>query len=281
MDGKEVSGFPFRGALKYRLHDLGDDLSLKSGELRLETVVIAGSLLSISALAWILSAQPMMMGVMGGMLGLDLTMLVLFAVSWTLGMVAMMFPTVLPMTLMVFRAGRSSSREIKVGGGPTLTKAFTFAGAYLSLWAGFGVVLYLGIMMFSSMGGPELLGGYASLAPPAIVLAAGVYQFVPLKGACLGRCHPSTFLFRRYRGGFTGSARMGYSYGLFCVGCCWVLMVNLLVIGAMNLTWMGLFAAGILVERVAPQRWRVSKVIGTVLIIVGILMLVPLVSRQA
>src|SRR3990172_8856907 len=94
MDGKEVSGFPFRGALKYRLHDLGDDLSLKSGELRLETVVIAGSLLSISALAWILSAQPMMMGVIGGMLGLDLTMLVLFPVSWTLGMVAMMFPTV-------------------------------------------------------------------------------------------------------------------------------------------------------------------------------------------
>ena len=242
-------------------------------ELKFETAIVAGSLLSISAASWVLStyhftAESM---TMGGMFQLDMVSILLFVGSWTFGMMAMMFPTIVPMTLAIFRAGRNASKDIKAGGGPTITKAFAFASAYISLWVGFGVALYLGIILLSSMTGlVEFPTLYLRFFPALIVLGSGIYQFAPLKGECLNRCHPTTFLLRNYRGGITGSALMGGSYGVFCIGCCWVLMINLLLIGAMSITWMGLFAIAILVERITPERWQVSKIVGTILIVLGL-----------
>ena len=244
-------------------------------EFKLETAIVAGSLLGISAISWFFSAYPFSSGAimvtMGGMFQLDFATVLLFAGSWALGMIAMMFPTIVPMTVTIFRAGKNASKEIKAGGGPTITKAFSFASAYISLWIGFGVALYLGITLLSSVTNlVEIPSLYLRILPALIVLFSGAYQFAPIKGECLDRCHPTTFLLRNYRGGITGSAMMGGSYGVFCIGCCWVLMINLLLIGAMSITWMGLFATAILVERITPRGWQVSKIIGTALIVFGI-----------
>ena len=244
-------------------------------EFKIETLVVAGSLAAISGLSWILSAQPIAMKAMiQPSYQFELIPMLLFTASWTLGMIAMMFPTVIPMTLMLFRAGRSATHETKAGGGPTLAKALVFAGAYVALWAGFGATLYLAISAVSALavtfGQPSQ---YFVLVPGVIVLGSGIYQFLPLKSVCLNRCHPSSFLFRNFRSGLAGSARMGVSYGVFCIGCCWVLMANLLLIGAMNLTWMSLFAVAILLERISPEKWQVAKILGGLLLISGIILI--------
>jgi len=240
-------------------------------EFKLETVLVGGSLIGISALSWALSTYPIAEGMMmGEMFSLDIAMILLFSLSWALGMIAMMFPVIVPITLTLFRAARNADQSTKEGGGPTIPKAFTFAFSYVLLWIGFGIVVYILIGSLLTMSNTlQLQSPYLRFLPPLIVLGSGIYQFAPFKGTCLNRCHPTTFLFRNYRGGITGSAMMGVSYGYFCVGCCWALMIILLLIGSMSLFWMGFFALAILVERITPARWQVSKILGFLLLILG------------
>jgi predicted metal-binding membrane protein len=140
------------------------------------------------------------------------------------------------------------------------------------LWIGFGIVLYILIGSLVLMGDIiQFQNPYFRFLPALIVLGTGIYQFAPFKGTCLSRCHPTTFLVRNYRGGITGSAMMGVSYGFFCIGCCWALMIILLLIGSMNLAWMGIFAFAILIERITPASWQVSKIIGVLILILGAL----------
>ena len=242
-------------------------------EFKLETVLVGGSLLGISALSWFLSTSPIAADMMMEMFSLDITMVLLFSLSWTLGMIAMMFPVIVPITLTLFRAAKNADESIKEGGGPTIPKALTFAFSYVLLWIGFGIVLYILIGSLVLMGDIiQFQNPYFRFLPALIVLGTGMYQFAPFKGTCLSRCHPTTFLVRNYRGGITGPAMMGVSYGFFCIGCCWALMIILLLIGAMSITWMGLFAAAILIERVTPRGWQVSKLIGTTLIVIGLVL---------
>jgi len=189
-------------------------------EFKLETVLVGGSLIGISAISWFLSTYPMEAGMMmSQMFDLNATLILLFSLSWTLGMIAMMFPVIVPITLALFRAAKNADQSIKEGGGPTIPKALTFAFSYVSLWIGFGIALYMliGVLLWTG-NALQLQNPYLRFLPAAIVLATGIYQFVPFKDTCLSRCHPTTFLVRNYRGGITGPARMGVSYGLFCIG---------------------------------------------------------------
>ena len=241
-------------------------------EFKLETVLVGGSLVGISALSWFLSTYPMAADMMMETFSLGTTAILLFSLSWALGMIAMMFPVIVPITLTLFRAAKNADESIKEGGGPTIPKALTFAFSYVLLWIGFGIVLYTSIgSLLSVVNIIQLQNPYFRFLPAAIVVGTGVYQFVPFKGTCLSRCHPTTFLVRNYRGGMTGPARMGVSYGFFCIGCCWALMIILLLIGSMSLAWMGLFALAILIERITPATWQVSKILGVVLLILGAL----------
>jgi len=110
-----------------------------------------------------------------------------------------------------------------------------------------------------------------ALATPlvgAIILAvAGIYQLTPLKQACLGRCQSSIgFLMTHWRDGASGPFRMGLQHGAFCVGCCWMLMALLFVVGVMNLAWVAAISAFVLLEK--STRWgnAISKVSGVALI---------------
>jgi predicted metal-binding membrane protein len=106
-------------------------------------------------------------------------------------------------------------------------------------------------------------------------LAAGVFQFTPLKYACLSRCRsPLGFLLNEWREGTWGAFAMGLRSGNFCVVCCWVLMSLMFVAGAMNLLWMAIIAAFVLVEKVAPGGHVVSRASGVLFIAWGTLMLV-------
>lgn len=203
-------------------------------------------------------------------LPIDIEMLALFTVAWTVSMVAMMFPTAVPMLLMYVHVGRSASREIREGGGPTPGKAWLFVGTYLGAWVVAGVGFYvlaaiaLGLLPVEAN---VFLTTTLGLGIALIVVA--IYQLSPLKGECLARCHPSSFLFQNYRGGLPGAAMMGLDYAKYCVGCCWVMMVFLLVSATMGLAWMAAFTAIIFTERNLPLRSWVPKLVGVGFLVAG------------
>lgn len=115
-----------------------------------------------------------------------------------------------------------------------------FALGYLLVWEGFGLFTYaayvgVGALLAARMDWIDRLP-----LPTAVALvAAGVYQFVPLKRVCLAHCQgPLDYLMAHWRGGAAGGLRLGVGHGAYCLGCCWGLMLGLAALGAMDLRWM-------------------------------------------
>ena len=109
----------------------------------------------------------------------------------------------------------------------------------------------------------------------AILVGAGLYQLTPLKGACLTHCRsPLGFLMTNWRDGTLGALRMGTRHGIFCVGCCWAVMAVMFVVGIMNLAWVASLAALVLIERVTPLGFLVSRLGGLTMLGYGAYLLV-------
>jgi predicted metal-binding membrane protein len=105
-----------------------------------------------------------------------------------------------------------------------------------------------------------------------VLIGAGVYQFTPLKNACLGRCRaPTDFLVTHWHPGRAGAVRIGVEHGLYCVGCCWALMAVLVVVGAMALAWVAVIALAVAAEKLLPQGAALARVVGVALVTGGIL----------
>ena len=109
-----------------------------------------------------------------------------------------------------------------------------------------------------------------------LLIAAGIYQASPIKLVCLEHCRsPAHFLSRHWRPGITGAFRMGLEHGVFCVGCCWVLMGLLFVGGVMNLLWIAAIAIFALAEKIIPvsDAKTASRLTGAVMALVGLALL--------
>jgi predicted metal-binding membrane protein len=189
----------------------------------------------------------------------------LFIAMWLSMMVAMMFPTVAPIVLlhrMVLR---------RRGEGPATTAVF--AVGYLAIWTAVGFVPLAVLVGFRHVSAGS---SWVERTAGAVLVLAGVYQFTRWKDACQRACRtPLTFLVTHdFGGGAFGALRVGASHGLYCLGCCWALMAVLFVVGLMNLAWM----AGIAAVFLAEKNWRhgvgLSKVVGSVVIGLGIAILV-------
>ncbi len=233
-------------------------------------IVVGGGIGALALLAWTLTALNVGPMVGTPTLPLNYAALSLFTAAWTVSMVAMMFPTAVPMLLMFLHVGRSTNREVREGGGPTPGKAILFVTTYIGAWIAAGVLFYVGAALVLSrlpLAANLFIGTTLGLGVALIVVAA--YQLSPVKGECLARCHPSSFLFRSYRGGISGSFWMGLDYAKYCVGCCWVMMVFVLVSASMGLAWMVAFTAIIFAERNLPFRNWVPKAFGLGFLLVG------------
>jgi predicted metal-binding membrane protein len=198
---------------------------------------------------------------------------VFVATMWTAMMVGMMTPSAAPMILLYARVGRSAAAQ----GKPFASSAW-FAAGYLLAWTGFAVLATgaQGALQQLAVLGPMMqttnrfVGG-------GILVAAGIYQFTPLKNACLGQCRaPLTFI--QQHGGFrrdtAGSVRLGLLHGLYCIGCCWALMLLLFVGGVMNPVWIAGIVALVLVEKLLPSARWVPWLAGAALIAAGFWLLV-------
>lgn len=187
---------------------------------------------------------------------------------WAVMMTAMMTPTAAPMVL-AFAAVNRGRREQSSGYAPTAV----FVAGYLVVWTSFGVLAALAQWGFQRMSLlSDELATTSSVLGGALLIAAGVYQWSPLKRACLGACRtPLSFILTEWRDGRRGAVVMGTRHGLYCLGCCWALMAMLFVGGVMNLLWVAAIAGFVLIEKIAPRTepW-VSRSAGLVLFAWGI-----------
>jgi predicted metal-binding membrane protein len=184
------------------------------------------------------------------------------ALMWVVMMIAMMVPAVMPMLVVFRKLDRGASGDFDT---------FLFANGYLLAWSTFSIVA--AVLQWFLHGAGWLHGDLLAVRPlaaGAILVAAGVYQLTPMKSACLDKCRsPMGFFLGNWRAGRWGAIRMGFKHGIFCVGCCWMLMLIMFVGGAMSVVTMALLTGFILAERVLPAGPWVARLPGAGLIVWG------------
>lgn len=242
-----------------------------------DRALVIGALGLLAALAWAwLLAMPAMDGaaVRGEPLMPDLRAwspadaFAMFAM-WAIMMIGMMVPSAVPMVLLYARVAAKGRHLSRAHGRTAL-----FTAGYIAIWT-----LFSGLATAAQWG----LEAMALLTPAmrtastavggALLFAAGAYQFTPAKQACLEHCRsPFVFVTRHWRTGPLGALVMGLHHGAYCLGCCWLLMFLLFVVGVMNLLWVAIIAAFVLVEKAMPGGAVVARVSGAGLMVAGAFM---------
>lgn len=185
-----------------------------------------------------------------------------FLATWTVMMAAMMLPSATPM-IRLHRLGADGGVRRELWSG-------SFVLGYLAVWASVGIVVWGAALAIGVAVMPEL----RALGVAALLLAAGIYQFTPLKSACLRACRtPADFLMTHWRRGLAGQFRLGLEHGLYCLGCCWALMALFVGVGAMSLPWAVAIAVLVLVEKLVPRGVLVGRVAGGALVAAALLVL--------
>lgn len=190
---------------------------------------------------------------------------------WSVMMVGMMLPAATPMALLYAQVVRKAARD-----GSVLPPTAVFVAGYLAAWALFSIAATTAQwgLERAALLSPMLVANSPRLGA-GLLIAAGVYQLTPWKGACLSRCRdPVHFFATHFRPGVRGALRLGFRYGLYCLGCCWLLMGLLFVGGVMNLLWIAALSVFVLAEKVIPLGASAGRVAGALMIGVGAWLLV-------
>jgi len=246
--------------------------------LSLALVVLLSSIYVVLGIGTGMSAVSMTMatGPAGSLVaGLDsgmqfqpwtLTTALLIFAMWLLMMVAMMVPSAAPTVLLCAALSRTA-------GGKTSPAPALFLVGYLVAWAAFSLGVTLLQWRLTLQGGlsPMFMALTSASAGGMLLIAAGTYQFTPLKQRCLAACRgPVQSLVQHWRPGASGAIRAGIALGFNCLGCCWVLMLLLFAGGVMNLYWIVGIAVFVAVEKLSPAGPRVAVYGGAVLIVAGV-----------
>jgi predicted metal-binding membrane protein len=264
--------------------------------LRRDRYVVLAAVLVVTALAWgylvwlnghVAMPIPQMAGMaMDGMemnqtdMGTAMTPaatpwatdLLLAFIMWAVMMVGMMTPSVTPVILLYARVGRRAASD-----GTPFAATGCFVAGYFLAWTGFSLVAASAQLALrkAALLSPMLLSENHFLGA-AILIVAGIYQWSPLKNACLAQCRAPLHFIQRH-GGFKANAAeslaLGLRHGLYCTGCCWAIMLLLFVGGVMNLLWVAGLAVLVLMEKIPAQGRFFSRATGTVLIAGSLLQL--------
>jgi predicted metal-binding membrane protein len=236
---------------------------LTSRLLRRERLIVAVGVTLLVALSWWFVAAGA--GMRGAMIGMQPPPLSALLVMWSLMMVAMMLPSATPALLLYAQVRQIRSRDTYIAA------TWVFLAGYLAVWLIFSVAAAVAQSLLT---GPSM--ALASRTAQGVVLvAAGAYQLSPLKGACIGLCRsPAQFISRHWRPGWDGAVRLGVRHGIYCLGCCWMLMALLFVGGVMNLLWVVGLTLIVTVEKLAPRGPLIGRVAGLALIAWGALRII-------
>jgi predicted metal-binding membrane protein len=232
---------------------------------------VPGPILAAVAAAWAVAVAAEASGIAGSLHHDSLLeggpgfgpALVLFVVSWQVMVAAMMLPSSLPLVRMYAMA---SARA------PDRSRAMAaFLAAYALVWSLFGLVAFGGdAAVHAAVAASPWLADHDWAIAPSVLLLAGAFQFTPLKDACLRACrHPASFMQRHYRRGTGGGFMLGARHGLFCVGCCWALMLVMFAAGAASLIWMAALTALMVHEKTRPSGAQTVPLTGVALLAAG------------
>lgn len=200
----------------------------------------------------------------------DIALAPLFIVGWVVMTTAMMLPTSLPLiTLFQTVVGQRRDRAWLIG---------LLIIGYLAVWTLFGVALYAGDwLLHQAIDRNQWLIERAWMMSALTLLLAGLYQFTPLKYHCLDKCRsPMSFIAGHWHG--VSAARealeLGGHHGLFCLGCCWALMLLMFAVGAGSLGWMLALSVVMAIEKNTAEGRRLSAPLGITLLVCGVALLV-------
>jgi predicted metal-binding membrane protein len=184
----------------------------------------------------------------------------MFLLAWQLMIVAMMLPSSLPLVRLFADASAGQRRPGAAMAG--------LVGGYALVWSVFGALAFLlDVGVHAALDSSAWLSDRDWLLGGFVLALAGAFQFTKLKDACLDRCrHPAHFLLRFYERGTAGGFRLGARHGLFCVGCCWALMLVIFSVGVASLLWMAALTALMVYEKTSPGGGRSVPVSGVTLL---------------
>ena len=182
---------------------------------------------------------------------------------WSAMALAMMLPSAAPMILTYAEIADTAARK-----GEAIVSPFALASGYAAVWLVFAIAAAMlqTPLMRTALPGAGMASGLFS---GAIFIAAGLYQFSALKHACLTQCQqPFPFFFANWATTQRGVFRLGLKQGVYCLGCCWAMMLVIFATGAMNAIWMAALGAVMTIEKMSSGP-RFSHAVGVVLIAIG------------
>jgi predicted metal-binding membrane protein len=238
-------------------------------------VVVLLILVPVVSWAWIVVMARDMYGPMTGASAWmmtrhwDVPHLLLLWAMWAVMMTGMMLPSATPLLLLYGAAARRSSPQAAA------RQTYALAAGYLFAWTAFSLgATALQRALASLLLLSPMMEAVNSRVSAALLLVAGVYQWTPFKDACLRACQsPVGFLIGRWRPGGRGAFAMGLEHGLYCVGCCWALMLLLFAGGVMNVTVIVFLTAFVVFEKMVPLGRVGARISGALLIAAGCWML--------
>ena len=251
--------------------------------LKRDRVVIVAGIVAVAALAW---AYLVYLAQSNDATGMSLAMAQLRSWSatdfglmflmWAVMMTGMMVPTAAPMILLFATVNRRRREQQR-----PFVSTGVFMSGYVLVWCGFAAAATLGnwALHVNSLLDTMMGGSTSAYLGGSLLMVAGAFQWSRLKYLCLTHCRsPLSFLMSDWREGSLAALRMGLHHGTYCVGCCWVLMGLLFVLGVMNLLWIAALAGFVLLEKVLPQGQKVSRTTGLALVAWGALMAAGVIS---
>jgi len=192
----------------------------------------------------------------------------LFVAGWTLMTVAMMLPTSLPLIMLFHTMVRRRPDAARL--------VCLLVGGYLGIWMLFGLLVHLADWgLHEAVERSAWLESNAWVIGAATLGVAGLYQFTPLKYQCLDKCRsPLSFIMEHWHGSreHAQAFRLGIHHGIFCVGCCWSLMLLMFAVGVGNLGWMLALGAVMAVEKNMSWGRRLSAPLGGLLVVWGLVL---------
>jgi len=236
-----------------------------------DLTLLLGALSGLVALCWwYLIDLSHDMGGTSGAMGIrpwsNVDFLQMFAM-WAVMMVGMMVPTAVRSVLIFVQVGARAATR-----GRTLVSGCWFISGYVLIWTFFGATATVlqWVLDQAALLSPMMVST-SSFLGAFLLISAGVWQFSPIKDACLRHCQsPAMYFATHFRPGIFGAVNLGIRHGMYCLGCCWVLMGLLFVGGVMNLLWIAAITAFVLVEKLVPATLRTSRLSGWGMVVTGI-----------
>lgn len=201
----------------------------------------------------------------------------LLFMMWAIMMAGMMLPSALPVIMLVEQINHK--REMRQA---RFTPTLFFVVGYLLVWTVYSLAItWLQVRLHHLALLNPMMVSANPLFSASLLIAAGIYQFTPLKQTCLQLCRsPLSLLSSQWREGVLGAIRLGVKHGQYCVGCCWFLMALLFVTGVMNLQWILILTMVVLVEKCFLNSPLSSKLLGALLIALGIFVSTPIIKQS-